>query len=239
MPESAGGAPPLLELRDVRKSYGDKVRTEVLHGINLTVRAGEFAAIIGPSGSGKSTLLNQIGLLDRPTAGSIFVHGRKTEELSESELTQLRGQTLGFVFQFHHLVGALNVSENLLMPLWLSGRAAKSGDGSLIRDALERVGLAEKALARPDELSGGQQQRVAIARALIHQPDLVLADEPTGNLDSQSADSIFALLREFNRGRGTTFLIVTHDPRMAARCDRIVRIEDGLIAGDDRTPPSS
>ena len=234
MPEGKTPGAVLLELRGVRKSYGDKVRTEVLHGIDLSLKAGEFAAIIGASGSGKSTLLNLVGLLDRPTSGNILVHGRKTDELSENELTALRGRTLGFIFQFHHLVGALTVTENLLMPLWLSGRPPSAETTTLIREALDQVGLENKALARPDELSGGQQQRVAIARALIHRPDLVLADEPTGNLDSQTADSIFALMRDFNRARGTTFLIVTHDPRMAARCDRIIRIEDGVVAADEQ-----
>jgi len=234
MPDGGAPKPPLLELCGVRKSYGGKVQTEVLHGIDFSLQPGEFAAIIGASGSGKSTLLNQVGLLDRPTSGSILVHGRRTDDLSESELTSLRGRTLGFIFQFHHLVGALSVTENLLMPLWLSGQAPSPQTTNLIREALDQVGLSNKALARPDELSGGQQQRVAIARALIHRPDLVLADEPTGNLDSQTADSIFALMRDFNRSRGTTFLIVTHDPRMASRCDRIIRIEDGVIASDER-----
>jgi lipoprotein-releasing system ATP-binding protein len=229
---------PLLELREVRKSYGEKVRTEVLFGIDLSVQSAEFTAIVGPSGSGKSTLLNQIGLLDRPTSGQVLVHGRDTTRLSEDELTGLRGKTLGFIFQFHHLINALSVTENLLMPLWVSDRSHRNQAEQAVEQALEQVGLSAKARARPDELSGGQQQRVAIARALIHHPDLVLADEPTGNLDSKTADGIFELMRRFNRESGTTFLIVTHDPRMAERCDRIISIEDGKISSDKRLDPS-
>lgn len=228
---------PLLELRELRKSYGDKVKTEILHGIDLRVEVGEFTAIIGPSGSGKSTLLNQIGLLDRPTSGSVLVRGKKTEELPDEELTALRGRTLGFIFQFHHLINALSVTENLLMPLWLAGVHDRHAGGETAKEALARVGLSDKASVRPDELSGGQQQRVAIARALIHRPALVLADEPTGNLDSKTADSVFELMRTFNADLGITFLIVTHDPRMAARCDRIISIEDGRVASDVRTSP--
>lgn len=237
MPEDEN-TPALLELRDLRKSYGDKVKTEVLHGINLSVAAGEFTAIIGPSGSGKSTLLNQIGLLDRPTSGSVLVRGKKTEDLSEGELTGLRGRTLGFIFQFHHLINALTVTENVLMPLWLSGVRDPELTGPAAKEVLARVGLEEKAQVRADELSGGQQQRVAIARALIHRPALILADEPTGNLDTKTADSVFDLMRNFNVELGTTFLIVTHDPRMADRCDRIIRIEDGLVASDVRNSKS-
>jgi lipoprotein-releasing system ATP-binding protein len=208
------------------------VQTEVLHGIDLTLRRGEFSALIGPSGSGKSTLLNQIGLLDRPTQGSVQLLGQATEGLNDNELTALRSRRLGFVFQFHHLVSALTVAQNLTIPLSIPGRRLRGSflDRALL--ALDEVGLKDRAHARPDELSGGQQQRVAIARALIHQPDLVLADEPTGNLDTESADVIFKLLRRFSRERGMTFLIVTHDPRLAERCDRIITIVDGAIESD-------
>ncbi|OQX68430.1 MAG: ABC transporter ATP-binding protein [Sorangiineae bacterium NIC37A_2] len=236
MPEVEDTSPPLLELRDLRKSYGDKIKTEVLHGINLSFGSGEFTAIIGPSGSGKSTLLNQIGLLDRPTSGSVLVQGKKTEDLSEEELTTLRGRTLGFIFQFHHLISALTVTENVLMPLWLSGLRDREVAEKAAKEALAHVGLEEKAHVRADELSGGQQQRVAIARALIHHPAIILADEPTGNLDSKTADSVFSLMRRFNAELGTTFLIVTHDPRMAERCDRVIRIEDGVVASDSWRP---
>ncbi len=222
----------LLQLRGVRKSYGDQVETEILHGIDLDLQPGEFAALIGPSGSGKSTLLNLIGLLDRPTRGAIRIAGHDTVGLDEAALSRLRGETLGFVFQFHHLIGALSAAENLMMPLSVASGRFKSSDRERALAALTEVGLGDRADARPSELSGGQQQRVAIARALIHRPALVLADEPTGNLDTATADDIFALLRRFNVERQLTFLIVTHDPRMAARCDRTISLVDGRIASD-------
>lgn len=222
----------VLRLRDVRKSFGTEVVTEVLHGISFELRQGEFVALIGPSGSGKSTLLNQIGLLDRPTSGSVELAGVSTGTLSDAELTKLRCRFLGFIFQFHHLIGALSVLENLMMPLSIEAGAFKAEHREKALEALNSVGLSEKERARPDQLSGGQQQRVAIARALIHRPRLVLADEPTGNLDSKTADSIFSMLRSINKESRLTFLIVTHDPRMAERCDRVIRIEDGVIAAD-------
>ncbi len=225
---------PLLVLHEVRKSYGELVETEVLHGIDLTIERGEFTALIGPSGSGKSTLLNLIGLLDRPTTGSIRIAGRDTAGLDDTELSLLRAETLGFVFQFHHLIGALSAIENLMMPLSVRSGRLREGDRERALAALTDVGLAARANARPSEMSGGQQQRVAIARALVHHPALVLADEPTGNLDTITANDIFALLRRFNRERSSTFLIVTHDPRMAARCDRIISLVDGLVDSDVR-----
>ena len=228
---------PLLELEGVRKSYGDRVVTEVLHGIDLSLARGEFTALIGPSGSGKSTLLNLIGLLDRPTSGTITIAGHSTTELDDDALSMLRGETLGFVFQFHHLIGALSVAENLMMPLSARSGRFKSGDRERALAALAEVGLGTRGDARPSELSGGQQQRVAIARALIHRPALVLADEPTGNLDTGTANDIFALLRAINVERRLTFLIVTHDPRMAARCDRVISLVDGLIATDEPNSP--
>jgi len=228
----------LLEMRGIRKSYGERVTTEVLHGIDLTIERGEFTALIGPSGSGKSTLLNLIGLLDRPTKGTIEIDGRSTTGLDDDGLSQLRGETLGFVFQFHHLIGALSVAENLMMPLSAPSGRFRADFAQRAQTALTEVGLGDRANARPSELSGGQQQRVAIARALIHRPALVLADEPTGNLDTATANDIFALLRRFNVERQLTFLIVTHDPRMAARCDRIITLVDGVIASDERTPSS-
>ncbi len=222
----------VLRLIDVKKSFGKEVVTEVLHGISFELREGEFVALIGPSGSGKSTLLNQIGLLDRPTSGTVELTGLGTNKLSDAELTELRSRSLGFIFQFHHLIGALSVVENLMMPLSIQAGSLQSDHRVKAIEALELVGLAEKELARPDQLSGGQQQRVAIARALIHRPRLVLADEPTGNLDSKTADNIFSMLRDINQQSRLTFLIVTHDPRMAERCDRVILIEDGLIAAD-------
>ena len=228
----AAAAELVVELRGVTKSDGETVVTEVLHGIDFVLRGGEFAALIGPSGSGKSTLLNLIGLLDRPTSGAIRIVGRQTSGLDDEGLTRLRGKAIGFVFQFHHLLPAFSALENVMLPAMADrGRP----DEAMRRRAallLERVGLGERLHDRADRLSGGQQQRVAIARALVMSPALVLADEPTGNLDTQAADGVFELLRQIHREEGTAFLVVTHDPRMAARCDRIVELVDGRIVGD-------
>ena len=229
-------AEAVLQLEGVRKSYavGTPGEVEVLHGIDLRLGAGEFAALIGPSGSGKSTLLNLIGLLDRPSSGRVLLAGQDTSVLDEQALTALRGRTLGFVFQFHHLIGAFTAAENVLLPLYAARGRVEPGLQGRAQELLAAVGLAEHADKPPTQLSGGQQQRVAIARALITNPALVLADEPTGNLDTSSADEVFALLRRFNRERGTAFLVVTHDPRLAARCDRIIELVDGRIVADRR-----
>ena len=225
-------ADPVVELRGVVKEYGDVIRTRVLHGLDLRVEPGEFTALIGPSGSGKSTLLNLIGLLDRPTEGRLFIAGQETGALDDDGLTSYRGRSIGFVFQFHHLLPEFSAVENVMMPMMaLRGRqdpAMRECAGTL----LGQVGLGQFLDRRATLLSGGQQQRVAIARSLAMAPRLVLADEPTGNLDTASADEIFTLLRSFNEKAGTTFLIVTHDPRLAARCDRIVELVDGRIVSD-------
>ncbi len=236
-PEAGRSAPttngqPLIELAGVRKSYGlgTPVVTEVLHGVDLAVTRGEFVALIGPSGSGKSTLLNLIGLLEPLTSGDYRLLGQPVVSLQDAELTRLRSEAIGFVFQFHHLLPAFSALENVLMPEFIrSGRfdAAARARGLAL---LQAVGLADAAHRRPNQLSGGMQQRVAIARALSRGSPLVLADEPTGNLDTHSADDVFALMRRFNAEDGTAFLIVTHDPRLAARCDRIVELVDGAIA---------
>ena len=227
-------AQPLIELSDVHKTYGagTDVVVEVLHGIDFTMQAGEFTALIGPSGSGKSTLLNLIGLLEPPTTGSYRLNGRETTTLAEAELTQLRATTIGFVFQFHHLLPAFTATENVLMPGLIAHGPVTRERREAARDVLRAVGLSDRLDYPPRKLSGGQQQRVAIARALSLAPPLVLADEPTGNLDTHSADEIFALMRWFNAERGVAFLIVTHDPRLARRCDRIVELVDGAIASD-------
>ncbi|MEI8255573.1 MAG: ABC transporter ATP-binding protein [Deltaproteobacteria bacterium] len=229
---------PVLLLEGVRKSYGAADGAEVLKGIDLRLGRGEFAALIGPSGSGKSTLLNILGLLDRPTSGSVSIAGEATTSLDDDGLTRLRGRTIGFVFQFHHLIPALSAVENVMMPMIaLKGRTARSMRPRAL-ELLRRVGIPEKADVNVLHLSGGQQQRVAIARALALDPPLLLADEPTGNLDTQSADQIFALMREFNRELGVAFLIVTHDPRLAARCDREIDLVDGRIVSDRAIAPA-
>jgi lipoprotein-releasing system ATP-binding protein len=224
-------AAPMLRLAGVRKSYnvGTPVEAEILHGIDLTLEAGEFAALVGPSGSGKSTLLNIVGLLERPSSGQVLIAGRDTGALDEADLTELRGRTLGFVFQFHHLLPAFTALENVMMPTIIDRGFADEPGQVRARELLDLVGLAEHAHKKPTQLSGGQQQRGAIARALTMNPPLVLADEPTGNLDTHTADDIFALLRDVNREHGTAFVIVTHDPRLAQRCDRQVELVDGRI----------
>ncbi|MEI6825585.1 MAG: ABC transporter ATP-binding protein [Desulfuromonadales bacterium] len=220
----------IIQLADVRKQYGnDGVTTEVLHGINLTLQQGEFSALIGPSGSGKSTLLNIIGLLEQPTSGVIRVSGRDTGTLPDEELTKLRGRSIGFVFQFHHLIPAFSALENVMMPLMLEAGRPTPLQRERAAALLTRVGLADRLSFKPAKLSGGQQQRVAIARALAANPPLILADEPTGNLDTAAADEIFKLLFEVNQESGTTFLIVTHDPRLAKRCRRVIELVDGQI----------
>ncbi|MBZ4419574.1 ABC transporter ATP-binding protein [Myxococcus sp. RHSTA-1-4] len=223
---------PVMRLEGVTKDYGEEVVTRVLHGIDLTLMPGEFVALVGPSGSGKSTLLNLMGLLDRPSGGRIQVRGQDTSELDDDGLAALRARTLGFVFQFHHLLGAFSALENVMMPMLAERGRQDASMRERARALLGDVGLAERADAHPSQLSGGQQQRVAIARALAMDPALVLADEPTGNLDTGTSSQVFELLRRFNRERRTTFLIVTHDSRLAERCDRLVEVVDGRIRTD-------
>ncbi|MGB7541319.1 MAG: ABC transporter ATP-binding protein [Burkholderiales bacterium] len=232
------GAPETLRLEGVRKSYntGTPTEIEVLHGIDLVLRHGEFAALVGPSGGGKSTLLNVVGLLDPPDGGRIFIAGQETSALDDAERTRLRGRSIGFVFQYHYLLPAFTAIENVMMP----ALAARGRPDDEMRDAaaalLDKVGLTPWRDSRATEISGGQQQRVAVARALAMKPGLVLADEPTGNLDTRSADGVFDLLREVNETSATTFLIVTHDPRLAQRCDRIIELVDGRIVSDRPNP---
>ncbi|MGK2857932.1 MAG: ABC transporter ATP-binding protein [Thermoanaerobaculia bacterium] len=222
-------ARPLVALRSVRKSYGEEVVTEVLHGIDLDIAAGEFTALMGPSGSGKSTLLNLLGLLDRATIGEIVIDGTDTTQLDDLGRTRLRGTTLGFVFQFHHLLRAFTALENVMMPMIATSGRIEGWMPERARELLVAVGLEDRMDYGATKLSGGQQQRVAIARALAMHPALVLADEPTGNLDTETGDQVFDLLREFNQKRGTTFLVVTHDSRIADRCDRVIELVDGRI----------
>ena len=216
------------------KEYGDGVVTRALAGVDIVLESGEFAALIGPSGSGKSTLLNVIGLLDPPTRGRVVVAGTDTTGLDERRLTALRARMLGFVFQFHHLLPAFTALENVMLPAWGDEGFSSPEIKARARELLVAVGLADRLDYRTTNLSGGQQQRVAIARALSRRPPLVLADEPTGNLDTESSNEVFALMRRFNRELGTSFLIVTHDTRIATRCDRIIEIVDGRIQSDRR-----
>jgi lipoprotein-releasing system ATP-binding protein len=231
------GSQALIEIREVRKTYnaGLPNEAEILHGLTLRVDRGEFVALIGPSGSGKSTLLNIVGLLERMTSGSYRLQGEEMNGLDDAELTLRRRTKLGFVFQFHHLLPAFTALENVTMPALMSEGRVSDKQLAHARELLAAVGLENAMDKRPAELSGGMQQRVAIARALVQQPPLVLADEPTGNLDTASSDEVFAQMRRMHAERGISFVVVTHDPRLAARCDRLVELIDGRIARDEAT----
>ncbi len=233
--------PPLVALEALRKTYNAGLPTEqeVLHGIDLVIQAGEFAALIGPSGSGKSTLLNILGLLEGGSGGVYRLAGSDVTMLDDDARTQARHATLGFIFQFHHLLPAFSAIENVMLPALIGGEDVDKKMRERAAWLLDAVGLKGEHNKKPTELSGGMQQRVAIARALVRSPQLVLADEPTGNLDTRTSDSIFELMRRFNREQGTAFLVVTHDPRLAARCDRIVELVDGQIAGDRANTPGT
>ncbi|GAB4396464.1 MAG: lipoprotein-releasing ABC transporter ATP-binding protein LolD [Rhodoferax sp.] len=230
--QTAEATTPLIALKGVRKSYnlGLPSEVEVLHGIDLTVTAGEFVALVGPSGSGKSTLLNVLGLLEPLTRGEYWLQGEPTHTLDDAGLTRKRRSALGFVFQFHHLLPAFTALENVTLPVLMAEGRISPARLRHARSLLDRVGLAAAESKYPAQLSGGMQQRVAIARALALQPPLVLADEPTGNLDTAASDAVFALLRQLHAEDGTTFLIVTHDPRLAARCDRQLTLVDGQLS---------
>jgi lipoprotein-releasing system ATP-binding protein len=231
----------VLRLDGVRKSYniGSPVEVEVLHGIDLTLERGEFVALIGPSGSGKSTLLNIIGLLDSPTSGKLFIEGQETSKLDDSAITSLRGHSIGFVFQYHYLISAFTALENVMMPLLADRGFPDERMRQRAHDLLDQVGLAPWENNLATNMSGGQQQRVAIARSLAMNPALILADEPTGNLDTKSADGVFEMMRKVNREHGTSFLIVTHNLDLARRCDRIVEVVDGRLAAASTRGPSS
>jgi lipoprotein-releasing system ATP-binding protein len=222
---------PIIELKQIRKSYGvgTPVVTEVLHGIDLMIQEGEFAALTGPSGSGKSTLLNLIGLLEKPSDGQLLVGGQDTAGLDDAAITALRGRSIGFLFQFHHLLPGFTALENVMMPSIIdAGWPTAMAQETALR-LLDQVGLKDAANKRPSQLSGGMQQRVAVARALSLSPRLILADEPTGNLDTHSANDIFELLQSVNQTQKSACLIVTHDPALAARCARQIQIVDGQL----------
>ena len=224
----------VLRLAGLRKSYnvGKPTEVEVLHGLDLRLQRSDFVALVGASGSGKSTLLNLIGLLDQPTGGELFLLGEATRSMDDTRRTALRGSAIGFVFQFHHLIQAFTALENVLMPLMVATGKPSQEQIERGRALLAEVGLAGFEQRKPDQLSGGQQQRVAVARALVSRPALLLADEPTGNLDSVSAAEVFALFRKFNREFGCAVLLVTHDARLSAQCDRTVTLVDGRIDCD-------
>ncbi len=221
----------VLELKGIRKSFniGEANETEILHGIDLTLLEGEFCAVVGPSGSGKSTLLNTVGLLDRPSSGSLKICGQETSLLSDQGLTHLRGHKIGFVFQYHYLLSAFSALENVMMPMFADAGFANTAMRERAAFLLESVGLTPWLHAPATHLSGGQQQRVAVARALAMKPALILADEPTGNLDTKSADGVFELLQSVCKEQGTTVLFVTHNPLLSARCEKTIEVVDGRI----------
>jgi lipoprotein-releasing system ATP-binding protein len=231
-PSDATRSAPLLLLEGVTKEYGGRVKTLALRGIDLRLDAGEFVALTGPSGSGKSTLLNIIGLLDRPTEGKLLFQGRDVASLDEAATTATRAHGIGFVFQFHHLLSAFTALENVMMPMLAERGRADAEMRKRASSLLAEVGLADRAAYPATNLSGGQQQRVAVARALVMQPPLVLADEPTGNLDSASAVQIIDLLLELHGKLGVTLVLVTHDPSVAERASRTVRMKDGQVISD-------
>jgi putative ABC transport system ATP-binding protein len=221
---------PIYELRDVRRSYGkDETQVDAVRDVNLVIQRGEFVAIVGPSGSGKTTLLQLLGGLDRPTSGEVRFEGRNLATLKESELTSLRLDTIGFVFQQFNLIPTLTARQNVELALAPTGRKAAERR-AWIQELLEAVGLGNRGHHLPSQLSGGEQQRVAIARALANKPDVLLADEPTGNLDSTTGQEIIALLRELNANSEQTIVLITHDADVAAEVTRTVRMQDGSIA---------
>jgi len=225
---------PIIETIDITKTYGEDIVTWALRGVNFRVEQGEFVAIVGASGSGKSTLLNMIGALDQPTSGHVLIDGKNTSELNENGLAALRGDTIGFIFQFHYLLNEFSVLENALMPADLRKGGPRKDDVVWVKELLCKVGLQDKMKSRPGQLSGGQQQRAAIVRALANRPKLILADEPTGNLDSENGALVFEMLREINSEYGIAFVLVTHDDRLAEEAERIVAVEDGQIVADYR-----
>ena len=217
----------VIETRDLRKTYVGKVSVPVLHGVDLQIRAGEFVAVVGQSGSGKTTLLNLLGALDSPTSGSIMINGVDLRTLDEDGLADFRSEEIGFVFQFHYLLDEFTCLENVLMPVVIRhGEVSQEQRARVVR-LLQRVGLAAELDKHPGEMSGGQNQRCAIVRALANGPKIILADEPTGNLDSRAGEEVFDLMREMSREHGVAFVMITHDDRLAHVADRILLIEDG------------
>lgn len=224
----------ILELKNITKFYGDKIKTQVLFGLDLSFERGSFNSIIGQSGSGKSTLLNILGTLDRPTDGDIIINGKNTKSLNANALSQLRNENLGFIFQFHYLLPEFTALENILMPVRILGKKIDKEVMARAEELIELVGLTKVKNNLATQMSGGQQQRTAIARALMNQAAIILADEPTGNLDSDTTEQIYDLMRMINKKYQTTFIIITHDQNVAEKTDRIIEIKDGRVLMDVR-----
>jgi len=218
----------MVEVTNLSKRYEGKRTVHALRDVSFRVEKGEMIATMGPSGSGKSTLLNIIGGLDRPSEGSVIIDGRDTTGLNDDDLTRLRREKIGFIFQFFNLLPTLTAQENVALPLYLTGAGGKEARARAL-EMLERAGLGDRTEHLPDELSGGEQQRVAMARALILSPPLILADEPTGNLDSKNGQEVLALFKRLQSRFGTTVMMVTHDAKAAAFCDRILNMQDGQL----------
>ena len=219
----------ILELKNINKIYGTDIKTQVLYDVSLSFEKGTFNSIIGQSGSGKSTLLNIIGTLDKPTSGDLYINGMNMNKMNANQLADYRNETNGFVFQFHYLLPEFTALENVLMPYEMKHGKANKEIIKKAEEYLDLVGLSKVKNNLATKMSGGQQQRTAIARALINEPKIILADEPTGNLDSDSTETIYELLRKINKEFGTTFIIITHDRRIAEKADRIIEIKDGKI----------
>lgn len=219
----------LLQTKGITKVYGEKIKTQVLHGIDITLNTQELVSIIGPSGCGKTTLLNIVGTLDNATSGEIYFKEQNISSLNDEQISEFRNQNLGFIFQFHHLLPEFSALENVLIPTWIKQKKASRKEEQRAVELLEIVGLKDRINNKATDLSGGQQQRVAIARALINSPKLLLADEPTGNLDSETTVQIYELFKKINKELHTTMLIVTHDSNLAQKSDRIIEMKDGYV----------
>ena len=224
----------IVETRNLTKTYMSGGRPlEVLKGVDLKVEHGEFMAIMGPSGSGKSTLLNMIGALDRPTSGEVFIHGTNINKLNDNQVAELRNREIGFIFQFFNLIPRMDAQGNIELPMAIAGKS-RGDRHKRAKELLSLVGLADRADHKPSQLSGGEQQRVAIARALANEPNILLADELTGNLDSKTGAEIMHLLRRLNDEEGKTFILITHDPAVGQQTDRLISFKDGIVEGEKR-----
>ena len=222
----------IIELKNINKIYGEAIKTQVLFDIGVSFEESSFNSIIGESGSGKSTLLNIIGTLDKPTSGEVYITGKRTDTMSKLDLAKLRNETIGFIFQFHYLLPEFTAKENVLMPYKIMNYKVTKEVDQWADELIDYVGLSKVANNMATNMSGGQQQRTAIARALINKPKIILADEPTGNLDSETTENVYSILRDINEKLKTTFLIITHDQRIAEKTDRIIQVKDGKINMD-------